>query len=70
MKRTCNYCIANLTVGHIDHGCELGFKIELIPNKFRRYTTTQKPAEECPKPLTLKRFVELKLAKDQKQEVV
>jgi hypothetical protein len=70
MKRTCNDCMANLSMDGEGHGCSLHFKIDILPDPRRPKHTIQAPAEECPKPLTIKKFVELCLAKDQRQEVI
>lgn len=58
MKKTCEGCKA-LEMIQYDKRCLLGFKFD---------EKTFKPLEECPKPLTIKKFVELNKYKHEKRE--
>ena len=55
MKRTCNNCIAENYSG----GCALGYKNNEKLSKIIGIRGEQYPNEECPKPITIKRYIEL-----------
>lgn len=64
MKKTCNGCAAF----QFDYTCDLGYKINKKENPFNEmFGSVLKtkaysgiPQEDCPKPLTYKKYLELK----------
>lgn len=55
MKKSCDNCKA-LSLGD----CQLGYKQKSIFNKLgNRIIEKIKPAEDCPKPLTIKKFISI-----------
>lgn len=57
VKRTCTGCKA---FDEIANKCGLGYKVQTrCSNKY--FITYCTPLEECPKPLTIQKFVELKM---------
>jgi hypothetical protein len=68
MKRTCDKCRALNSWRRFGVDCNLGFKIKSfykndMHKKFLFYS--YKPLEECPKPLTINNYMELKITKIQ-----
>lgn len=57
MKRTCNKCKALEVNTYGDLQCGLGYKIE--KNSLDFTTISAKPQEDCPKPLTLTKYLDL-----------
>ncbi len=60
MKKSCNYCKA-LVQGK----CDLGYETkDDSPEVYKGLNIRTKPLEECPKPLTNNKFVELLNSKE------
>ncbi len=58
MKKTCNNCKAlSMPQGSLANHCELGYQTKIGPS-WR--STERMPAESCPKPTTIKAFVQAK----------
>ena len=58
MKRTCNRCIAQDPIGY---HCSLGYKTNKKPrNVLGSILEDVSPAENCPKPITIKSYIKLK----------
>ncbi|MFA5174744.1 MAG: hypothetical protein WC438_06180 [Candidatus Pacearchaeota archaeon] len=59
MKRNCENCRASK---YPSIGCELGYSnnTRFRPNKYNKYAREQYPTEECPKPLTYEKYIELR----------
>lgn len=61
MKRTCRDCKA-LSVHTYSHSCDLGYKTKTSYKDILGFPVGEtKPLEECPKPKTTKKYVELAL---------
>jgi hypothetical protein len=58
MKRNCNGCRALVDNSNGGFYCSLGYKIQSI-NKFDS-TVGAKPTEECPKPKTYEKYLNLR----------
>lgn len=57
MKKTCFGCRA-LEKNSRGYHCVYGFKIEVVLVNKDLILTSVKPLEECPKPKTVKRYIE------------
>jgi len=56
MKKSCNNCKAFDEMNKI---CQLGYNIE-ITKRYQMFAIQWSPVENCPKPLTISKYVKLK----------